>query len=244
MRETIFYVRTPIPFGLESPVSDGLIRDAKILLDLDIEQINSIREDLIAFSGFLDHERLQEVFHRYIEDEKRCGRLASFMVAVDDRLRATEQNVDHLVSSIERWLGEKESQDKGLLSRQEFEELQHRLPLLIEPFSGFSRQAKAERLSQATGQPLEDVQIICDLRPVFDEERECVQGVIPFTTLRVVSKGTDGLPVAMEAILSRSQVSELQKKATAAEEKLSRLEKLLSEKDLTSPSIGLTKQDQ
>lgn len=244
MRDTIFYIRGPFPFGVEVGISDGLIEDAKILLDLDINQINSIREDLIAFSGFLDSGRLLEILHTYVEDEGFCGRLSHFIAAVDGKLRATGQDVSHLTSSIEKWLDEEENQPKELLTRDQFEELRERLPLLIEPFSGLSRQAKAERLSEATGQPLEDIQIICDLRPVFDEERECVQGVMPFTTLKVVCKGIDGLPVAMETILSRSQVSELLKKATAAEKKLSGLEKLLSEKDLAIPSIGITKQDQ
>ena len=243
MRDTILYMRGPIPFGVEVGISDGLIKDAKILLDLDINQIKSIREDLRSFSGFLDRGRLAEVLHTYVEDEESCRRLARFVIAIDGRLRATDQNVNHLASSIEKWLDEEENKKKGLLSWEQFEQLRPRLPLLIEPFPGLSRQAKSERLSQATGLPLEAVQIICDLRPVFDEARECVEGVIPFTTLKVVCKGVDGLPVALEAVLSRTQVSELLKKATFAEQKLSGLEKLLSEKDLAVPSIGITKQD-
>jgi len=244
MRDTIIYMRGPLPFGVEVGISDGLIRDAKILLDLDIDQINSIREDLMAFSGFLDKQKLLGILSAYVEDEGLCPRLARFIGTVDERLRATKQNVRDLTSSIEKWLGEEENQRKELLTRDQLEELRERLPLLVEPFSSLSRQAKAERLSEATGQPLEDIQIICDLRPVFDEDRECVQGVIPFTTLKVVCKGIDGLPVAMEAILSRSQVSELLEKATAAEKKLSRLGTLLSEKDLAIPSIGITEQGQ
>jgi len=241
MRDTILYVRGP--FGGKIAISGGFIKDAKILLDLDINQINAIRDDLRAFPGFLDREKLSDIVHTYVEDERSCGRLARFIMAVDKKLRTTEQNVHHLMSSVQKWLDGKENQKKPLLSREQFEELQQRLPLLIQPFSGLSRQAKAERLSEATGLPLEDVQIICDLRPVFDEERECVEGMIPFTTLRVVCKGVDGLPVALEAVLSRTQVSELLTKATAAEKKLSRLEELLSKKDLPVPWIALTKQD-
>ncbi len=243
MRETVVYIRGPFPPGAELPISDGLIEDAKILLNLDINQINSIREDLRAFSGFLDHGRLSEILHTYVEDETLCGRLARFIVAVDDRLRKTDQNVHHIMSSIKNWLDIEENQKKGLLTREQFEELHRRLPLLIEPFPGLSRQAKAERLSEATGFPLEDIQIICDLRPLFDEERECVQGMIPFTTLKVVCEGVDGLPLALEAVLSRSQVTELLKKATAAEKKLSRLDAFLTEKGLQVPPIGMTKQD-
>ena len=111
----------------------------------------------------------------------------------------------------------------------------------IKPYPGLNRQAKAQRLSEATGLRLENVEIICDLRPVFDNERESVEGVIPYTILRIVCIGADGLPVAMETILTQAEVGELAKKSEAAVKKLDRLRALLAEKELPIPPVTMVK---
>ena len=84
------------------------------------------------------------------------------------------------------------------------------MSIVIKPYPGLHRQAKAQKLSEATGLRLEHLEIICDLRPVFDDERESVEGVIPYT---IVCLGSDGLPVAMETILSQADVGESPEKA-------------------------------
>jgi hypothetical protein len=85
------------------------------------------------------------------------------------------------------------------------------------------------------------VEIICDLRPVFDNERESVEGVIPYTILRIVSIGADGLPVAMETILTQAELGELAEKSEAAVKKLDRLRALLAEKELPIPPVTMVK---
>lgn len=240
MRETILYVRGPLPFGPEFGVPDDLIRDAKTLLDLDAEVITSIREELHGFSGFLDRKTIEGILRSRIEDAESCRRLARLITGVDDRLRATGQSVVEFLSVIESWLANEENQRKELLSAEEFQEVQRRLPLVVGPFPGQERQAKAERLSQTTGLPLEKIDIICDLRPVFDKGRDAVEGIIPYTTLRIVCKGADGLPVALEAILSQDDVAQLAKASSDAKKKLAGLRQLMQEKKLPIPRIAMT----
>jgi hypothetical protein len=79
---------------------------------------------------------------------------------------------------------------------------------------------KAERLSTLTGQRLESFDLICDLRPIFDESREHLEGMMPYTRLRVVAIGADGLPEAFESELTRQQVHDLAQKASKAAQKL------------------------
>ncbi len=242
MRETILYMRGPMPFGPEYGIPDDLIRDAKALLDLDVEVIGSIRDELQAFRGFLDRGTIEGIVHSYVANEESCHRLARLIVDIDGRFRATGQNVDEFLSRIQEWLDDEENQRKGLLCEQEFAELRERLPLVVGPFPGRTRQAKAARLSQATGLPLEKIEIICDLRPVFDKDKESVEGMIPYTTLRIVCKGADGLPVALEAILSNDDVAQLAEASGDAKKKLARLGKLMQEKELTVPHIAMTRE--
>ncbi len=240
MRESVFYIRGQFPFGPEFGIPDGLIRDAKTLLDLETGQIEEVCRELEGFPGFLDRMKTEELIGSVIEDRHTCRAVARLIANVDRRLRATGQNVDQLLSHIGEWLKDEGNQRKGLLSESEFEELKTRLPLLLRRVPGLERQAKAERLSQATGLPLEKIEIICDLRPVFDKDRDHVEGMIPYTTLRIVCKGADGLPVALEAILSQQDVSQLVRASANAEKKLARLRDLLAEKQLPIPRTNMT----
>ena len=240
MPETVLYIRGALPFGPEYGVPDGLIRDAKILLNIEPDVISSIRQELHSFPGFLDRETIERILHSHIDDEESCRSLARLIAGIDDRLRATGQTVENFFALIEAWRADENNQQKDLLSEEELHELRERLPLIVGPFPGSERQAKAERLAEATGMPLEKIEIICDLRPVFDQGRDTVEGIIPYTTLRIVCKGADGLPVALESILSYDDVTQLAKASADAKKKLKKLRQLVQEKELPIPCVGMT----
>ena len=72
--------------------------------------------------------------------------------------------------------------------------LADRIEKLVAVPAGLARQYKAEQLAEATGTELEDLQVICDLRPVFNEERSEIEGAIPISTLKLDVLGPNGLP--------------------------------------------------
>lgn len=92
-------------------------------------------------------------------------------------------------------------------------------------------QAKAEMLLLSTGQALQDSQVICDLRPVFDETRTRVEGVVPMTTLRIVYT-TAVLPQAVEVTLNEEQLESLHKQLEKARSKLAVLRAFLRERNV------------
>ena len=239
MPDNVFYMRGRFPF--ERSISADLIADAKLLLELEVDQIKAIAAELEAYPEFLDRQSVLGIISRYVANEDHCKRLTKLVLEVDSRLRRTDQTIGDLVSNIRDWQQDEENPERELLSAEDMDELQRRLPLFIRTYPGLTRQAKARHLAEATGTPLESLEIICDLRPVFDEQRKVVEGVIPFTILKVVCKGVDGLPVSLEATLTELEVRDLAKRAAAAVEKLTRLRELLTEKKLTIPSLKMTK---
>ena len=76
------------------------------------------------------------------------------------------------------------------------------------------------RLATLTGQKLESIELICDLRPIFDKLRKHLEGMMPYTRLRVVATGADGLPDAFETELTRQQVHDLAEQVSKAAQKL------------------------
>lgn len=241
MGDTVLYMRGPFPFGMDRGVSADLVADAKATLEVDRDLLDAIATELESFPGYLDKHSVRDIIGQYVSNEEQCQRLSRLVFGVGERLRLLNQNVEDLLSNISDWQQDDENREQHLLSPQEFGELQDRLPLIIRHYPGLRRQVKAKNLSESTGNRLEDLAIICDLRPVFDEERQKVEGVIPFTTLKVVCKGVDGLPVSLEAILSEMEVHDLAKKAGAAVEKLKCLRDLLAAQDLPIPPLDMTK---
>ena len=61
MSETVVYIRAPFPFPPEFGVPDDLIRDARILLEIDTAQVEGVRSRLGAFNGFLDRATIDDV---------------------------------------------------------------------------------------------------------------------------------------------------------------------------------------
>lgn len=160
---------------------------------------------------------------------------------MDNLLRSSGLSVEELVRSIAKWQGDKEDQQSLQLSVEEITQLEQRLPIIIRPYDCLERQAKAQQLAEATGLRLDDLKILCDLRPVFDETRTALEGVIPFTLLKVVCKGVDGLPLSFEAMLSERQVVDLAQKAEAAVKKLKHLREFSNAKGIPIPLLEMTR---
>ena len=228
--------------GFDPGIPDGLIRDARVLLDFEESQLEAIREDLNKFPGFLEGTELESRLRSHVRDEESCRRLARLIGVADDRWRQLDHDVSHIIGQVEKWLADVTNQKKGLLSQEEFQTLRKRLPIIIQRYPALDRQAKAESLAEATGQPLQKLELICDLRPVFDKARDKVEGMIPLTILKVVCTAVDGLPIAMEAILSEKDVARLAKATADAQRKLQKLRALVTNTGIPIPSTDLTRQ--
>jgi len=70
---------------------------------------------------------------------------------------------------------------------------------------------------------LDTVDLICDLRPIFNDNRKNVEGLLPYTRLHIVATGEDGLPKPFEVELSHQQVIDLSEKTEKAKNKLEAL---------------------
>ncbi len=216
MPEPVIYIR-----GFRPPVDTAsadatMLADLKAVSTLTDDETNTLRERLSQFKGFLDPMALADEVQRVI----KVGSTAR-------SVQTTVQNLDakdakRLVES----LAERGKQDKDFpLSEVELGRLGAILPKLIQPYPALARFEKAVRLAKLTGQELESIELICDFRPIFDEDRKQIEGMMPYTRLHIVATGADGLPKSFEAELTHQQVSDLQEKAVKAESKLDVLRK-------------------
>jgi hypothetical protein len=241
MAETVFYMRGAFPFPTEGGVPPELIVDAKVLLELELAQLYSLARELTSFDGFLDKPTLKKIVKSFVPNEDHAVRVYRLISQIDESLRRTESQLPSLFDRMAEVIKARDEEDTPLLTPAEFDEVKKRMSIIINPYAGLSRQAKAQRLSEATGLRLESMELICDLRPIFDDKREFIEGVIPYTILKIVCTGADGLPVALEAILTQTEVGELAQKSKAAVKKLDRLRAILAEKELPIPVVRMVK---
>jgi hypothetical protein len=225
--------------------SPEFVADARAVIKSDQGKLDAIGKALSERSGFADAAVVFATVRDTLTDETTAFQVANFIVNMDRLFRSS---ADGTVAAFIAFVCERVRQDNKpvklsgrgsdhRLSETEVEELCKRLPALIKGYPALGRQWKAEKLTQRTGSPLEDISLTCDLRPVLDEEREHVEGAFPVTTLRVVVAGPDGFSSVTEAHLTEGELRDLRMKADYALRKLSALKSLLAEKGIDRPII-------
>jgi hypothetical protein len=236
----VFYYRSDNISGRPPEVS-RFVSDAKCLLALSPEAITALSADLESQQGFLDRDALSRAISRHIADEEQVRQLTRLVQGYDDLVNRFDLTLGGILKSIDNWrVDQDDEEETPPLSDADFRLLGERMPLLLKQYDGLVRQDKAERLSEVLGHRLESIDVICDLRPVFDQNHTGVVGVIPLTTLKLVCTGGNGLPVTTEAILSEKQVSELAAVAQSAVKKLSILRGLVAEVHKPIPMVPVT----
>ncbi|WP_394844961.1 hypothetical protein LZC95_48910 [Pendulispora brunnea] len=222
---------------LDSP---KFAEDARAVLELSDEELDRVATELARYPGFLDGRGIAGIVAT-CTTSKNPNRVAALIRQVDRWWRQSDRKIDDFVSDVQRALSEQEEEEEAQkqqgLSRSERERLAERLPkfLAAQPLA---RQWKAERIANGTGSSLDELQIYCDTRPVFSDDRAKIDGMVLLTTLRVVSTDVNGLSSVTEVRLSRTQLEELSTKATGAREKLTKILDLMNEKDIIVPHIG------
>lgn len=218
MSKPVFFTRG---FPALTGVNESMVSDLKVIAELPEKQIEGLSGHLKSLKGFLEPERLASEIGKVIEDNNVVFSIRRVILNLDIT------SLEDVLSLVDDW--RKETKNVEKLSEATFIEIEKKLSLILQPIPALVRYKKAVRLEDITGNPLEGLEIICDVRPIFDETREEVEGLIPYTTLKVVVTGVDGLPISLEAELTAEQVQDLAKKAEVAETKIRRLRECVNQ---------------
>lgn len=239
MTAPVFYFRGH-PDGAVSRISVGWAKDVAVLTQIDESLLNAIREYLLVCPEFVDKPRLVDILEQHFPSLPRPVLVASVIISLNDAaLESSPKQVKH---TFKTWVASEENRDENkqpiIADLKLFES---RLDIVLGAYPCLLRQKKAERVSEAIGQPLESFDVICDLRPVFDPERRHIEAMMPVTTLRIVASEASGLPVSLEATLTRQQVEHAFDTLSKAKDKLAALFSFLDENSVRVPSLSLTK---
>ncbi len=237
MGDPVIYLRGPFGAGPDFGIPPSFVADAKSLLDFDDAEIDAIAVRLESSPEFLSREALEQLLANATDGSEHGERLARVLLFADARREDQKESPEKLFSKIEAWV-EADDKESEPLSPEQVTELRPRFLRFVKRYPGLRRRANAARVRKATGMPLEDIQLICDARPVYDEKWTQIEGMIPLTTLKVVCTAASGMPVALEAVLSQKQVDDLAEKAKTAKAKLAVLKGLLDDKNVRHVDAG------
>jgi len=214
MTEPVLYIRGfPQPTFEHPTAKEGMVKDLKAIIGLSDGKLAELHKHFNEAKGFLDPKALLATIQKVVEDSNAAEAVQRVLINIGP------YQVERIVTILKE--GQKEEDfpfDQAKLKR-----LKQILKNLIRPYPALARFEKAERLAKITGQQLETVEMICDLRPIFDESRKNVEGMMPYTRLHIVATGEDGLPKPFEVELTHQQVIDLGEKAGKAKSKLEAL---------------------
>jgi hypothetical protein len=226
-----------VPFGI---FADGLFKDEgfrndlKYIAELPDQDFSAVAQALATFPGFIDRTVLADLVARSMPSGNH--KLVTEMIArLNAAIRDSSDTTEDAFKTLSREIAKRPELvgNSGNVGKVE-----ERLRAIVAAPPGLSKQKKAESLSERTSLELSNFAIVCDARPVFDEEKRSIDGVVVVTTMRIEIQGIDGSLSAVECRLTEHQLDQLCKVSDDARRKLTLIKDLLKTKSISVADLS------
>jgi hypothetical protein len=223
------YLRGDFPQGDFRSIPAEAMADVAHLLSVDATAFENVISDLRVFDGFVDQGELaRRLLPAVGGDDGKAKGIARFVDRYHELIRTHGLPVSQFIRMFLDGL-EKTHPEGRLIPLEGIKDFSSRLEQILTSYPSYLRQSKAEELAKNCGVPIEGIEIILDLRPVFDQDRTTIEGMIPVSRLRIVSTAFDGLPVLTEVVLSERELDQLEALVAKAKTKLITAKKAIAE---------------
>lgn len=215
---------------------ERFLEDAQQVLQLDQGAYSRLTTQLAKTDAFLNRSDLGSIVDETLGKNEDSDRIASIIFRVGEIVHAADMDamdaMDALGTAIEEKAESLEPQDRRTL-------VDRLRKLAVEPV-GIAKQHKARKLVDATGAELDDFRIICDIRPIFDQNRKQIDGAIPITVLRLEYSKPDGESAVVEMRVTEKQIEKFGERIADAGCKLNMIKELLASQNLPIPKTKST----
>lgn len=232
---SFFFRPPPFRFLAERLVQDeDFLSDAEEILRLTDDEYLRIAAQLAQSDAFLDRGELESVVSGAFGED--ADRVTSAIHQIGRLIHDSGMDV---VKAMDVLAGIIEEKVESLPPEQRRTLIERIRKLIAEPV-GLAKQFKAQRLVDVTGSRLDDFQIICDIRPIFDQKHERVDGAIPLTTLQLEYTTVDGDSDVVELHITERQITQFGEKIDDARRKLKMIKDLLDRSRIMVPKTKVT----
>lgn len=225
----------PFPFLADQLAQDAdFLDDAQHILGLDEDAYLRLATQLAKADTFLSRPDLAAIVGAVIGEGS--DRITSIVYRLGSVVHDADMDVMDAMDALSKAIEEKA---EGLEPQQR-RTLSERLRKLIAEPIGLAKQFKARRLVAAIGAELDDFRIICDIRPIFDQKHERIEGAIPVATLRLEYSTPDGNSAVVELRVTEKQIAKFGERIADANLKLRMIKELLASQHVTIPRTEST----
>ena len=222
MSEPVIYMKG-VSFGPTIPFSKSLLDDVALLSTFDQQNFDALIAELETHDGFMDQHTLSKLINVYLKDEDKSKKVARFVDLIHENIRKSSRPLDGFLDDLKAW-NEEQPQKMEI---DQLESACNRAARILKSFPCYMRQAKAERLMSLIGRPLESIDLVCDIRPVFSEDRTEIEGMFPYAWLKLVATEQSGLPSSFETVLSMSDLELFKEAIDKAKMKVEELTRVI-----------------
>lgn len=229
-----FFGSPPFPILIDHLVGDeDFVNDAKRIIDIEEPSFEHLQERLIGITSFLDRATLTAEVESVLGKGKDATEVSRTIWRLSAMLRESEEPFSECVELLRSTIQEKMT----ALEPEHRTNLADRLERLAVNPTGLNRQFKARQVANFTGKELDDLNLVCDIRPVFSADRTNIDGAIVVTTLRLnlVDNGTSS---SLDIRLTEEQLHDLFESVTVAEAKVTAIKGLLERKSISTPNLN------
>lgn len=210
------------------------IEDAQHILNLDEDVYLRLATQLATADTFLDRRALAAIVDEALGEDS--DQITSTLYRLARIVHDADMDVMDAMNALSKAIEEKAE----ALELQQRRTLIDRLRKLIAEPIGLMKQFKARRLVDAIGAELDDFRIICDIRPIFDQKRERIDGAIPLAILRLEFSKPDGESAVVEMRVTEKQLAKFGDRIADANLKLRMIKELLANQKVTIPRTKAT----
>jgi len=203
-----------VPGGLlrSARVPPQMVDDLCAVAEIPDQVIETIAAQLGAQEGVLTSSRLEGLLMAALGDERHVAAAAATL------RNLSPEKIPQTLRSLGEWR-DADQENAGRLGDETFRSLERKLPQLIQQYRALATYRKAGWLASVIGNSATSLEMICDARPVYNEQRDSIEGMIPLTILKIVYEGQDEETRSVEVYLTTAMVDELVEKAQKAQQK-------------------------
>jgi hypothetical protein len=215
---------------------EDFLRDARRILELDQDTYSRLVTMLGGSTSFLDRASLESLIREVIANSDEARSVTSIIY----RLANLLHDADMPVGEAMKELGETLVEKAETVEARDRQTLTDRIRALVADSVGLAKQYKARQLVDATGSELGAFQFLCDIRPIFDQSRERIEGAIPLAILRLEYLTPDRDTAVVEVRVTEKQLQEFADKTKTAMRKLALTKQLLTDQHVPIPRTKST----
>ncbi len=204
-------------------LSPDMLRDLHVIAGLNAETCRQIGDVLRPLEGLATSDAIKDAVQACLSEEDE-GKIDSVVNALS---RLKPQTIPRLMASIKAWASARKPRQQ-IFSDSVLERLEENLHVLISDYQAVTLMQKAEQLLRDVGNEFQGVKFVCDLRPVFDEQRANVEGFVLLANMRLIYVGQDGQRRVCEIAFTEEELKQLRKDVDKAQSKLDVLKEVRS----------------